>query len=70
MTSRDINKQQHALRFLDVDEEPEGIFPPIQDFETIPLVSLNEAVVPLQTIIPNIKHMVQTVIANRNESED
>ncbi|CAF1546309.1 unnamed protein product [Rotaria sp. Silwood1] len=70
MTSRDINEQQHALRFLDVDEEPEGMFPPIQDFETIPLVSFNEAVVPLQTIIPNIKHMVQTVIANRNEPED
>ena len=70
MASRDINEPQHALRFLDVDEEPEGMFPPIQDFKTTPLVSLNEAVVPLQTIIPDVKHMVKTVKANSGEPED
>ncbi|CAF1287595.1 unnamed protein product [Rotaria sordida] len=70
MAARDINEPQHALRFLDVDEEPEGMFPPIQDFDNTPLVSLNDAVVPLQTIIPDVKHMVKTVKANSRESDD
>ncbi|CAF3916269.1 unnamed protein product, partial [Rotaria sp. Silwood1] len=70
MASRDINEPQHALRFLDVHEESEEMFLPIQDFETTPLVSLNDAVVPIQTIIPDVKHMIKTVKANSGESED
>lgn len=70
MASRDINEPQHAFRFLDVDEEPQGILPPIQDYENAPLTSLSEAVIPLEPIVPDIKCMVQTVKANCGEPED
>jgi hypothetical protein len=70
MASRDINEPQHALRFLDVDEEPLSMLPGIPDYENTPLVSLNKAVVPLQLIVTDIKRMVQTVTAKRDEPTD
>jgi hypothetical protein len=70
MASRGINEPQHAFRFLDVDQEPQAILPPIQDYENTPLVSLDKAVVPLQSILPDIKHMVQTIRAHYCEIED
>jgi hypothetical protein len=70
MASRDINEPQHALRFLDVDEEPQSMLPGIPDYESTPLVSLNETVVPLQLIITDIERMIQTVTAMGNEPED
>jgi len=70
MASRHINEPQHAFRFLDVDEEPQTILPPIQDYESTPLVSLDKAVFPLQPIVSDVKHMVQTIEANYGEPED
>jgi hypothetical protein len=70
MASRDINEPQHAFRFLDVHEEPQTILPPIQDYENTPLVSLNEAIIPLKPIISDIKLMVQTVKVKGDETED
>jgi hypothetical protein len=70
MASRDINEPQHALRFLDVDEEPLSMLPAIENYENTPLVSLNEAVVPLQLIVTDIQRMVQTVTAKGDEPKD
>ncbi len=70
MASRDIDEPQHSFRFLDVDEEPQTILSPIQDYENTPLVSLNKAIVPLGSIIFDVKQMVQTVKANYSEPED
>ena len=70
MASRDLNDPQHALRFLDVDEEPLAILPSLQDYQNIPPASLNEAVIPLQTIVFDVKQMVQTIKANYGKPED
>lgn len=70
MASIDIDEPQHSFRFLDADEEPQRILPPIQDYENPPLVSLNKAIVPLGSIIFDVKQMVQTVKANYSEPED
>jgi hypothetical protein len=70
MDRRNINEPQHAFRFLDVDEDPQRKLPPIKDYENTPLFSLNQAIVPLESIVPNIKNMVQTVRMQYEESED
>jgi hypothetical protein len=70
MASRDINEPQHALRFLDIDEDPQRMLPSIEDYENTPLVSLNQAIEPLEPIIPNIKLMVQVIKAHCDEPED
>ena len=70
MTRRDVNEPQHAFRFLDVYEEPQRTLPPIKDYENTPLVSLNQAIVPLESIVPNIKSMVHAVRMNYEESDD
>jgi hypothetical protein len=70
MASRDISESQHAFRFLDVAEEQQTMLPPIRNYENTPLVSLNEAVVPLRPIISDIQSMIQRVNANGEKSED
>jgi hypothetical protein len=70
MAPGDVNEPQHAFRFLDVDEKPQSMLPPIHDYENTPLVSLNKAIVSLTRIVPNVQHMVQTVKANCGGPED
>lgn len=70
MASREINEPQHSFRFLDVDEESLEVFPPVDDYENTQLVSLNKAIVPLELIVPDVKHMVQTIKANSVKPED
>jgi hypothetical protein len=70
MASRDINDTKHAFRFLDVDEEPQTMLPPIQNYENTTLVSLNQAIVPLERIMSDIKHMVDAVKMKSDEPED
>jgi len=70
MASRDIKQPQHAFRFLDVDEEPQTMLPPIQDYENTPLVSLNQAIVPLGNTVPDVIHMVRIVKTHCGEPED
>ncbi len=62
MASRDINEPQHAFRFLDVDEEPLKILPPILDYESTPLVSIDKAIVPLGSIVPSIVELLVSKI--------
>ena len=70
MATRDSDEPQHAFRFLDVNEEPLTTLPPIHDYDNTPLVSLHEAVAPLEPIVSNIKGMIQTVMENYVEPED
>jgi len=70
MASRGSKEPQHDFRFVDVDEEPQKTLPLIEDYENTPLVSLNEAIIPLESIVPDIKNMMQTIKATDDEPED
>jgi hypothetical protein len=54
-------------RFLDADKEPTQTLLPIEGYEKKPLVSLEEAVIPVKTLIHNLDTMVWT--AKRNSSK-
>ena len=47
-------------RFLDANEEPEQTLTPIEGYETVPLVSLKEAVLPIKSLLHNADAMVET----------
>ena len=48
-------------RVTDITSEPLDILPPIKGFENEPLVTLEESVERLTTLVPDVKHMVWTV---------
>ena len=52
------------FRFADVANEPRRRLPPIQGFEKKPTVSLEEAVVPVKSLVPQVQQMVWTVKGN------
>ena len=70
MASQYTNFSQNSFRLLDVYKELQNILPPIQGFENTQLVSLNEAIVPLETYMPDIKLMVEMVELNYVEMQD
>jgi hypothetical protein len=57
-------------RFIDVDKEPTKTLLPIEGYEKKPLVSLADAVAPIETPIHNLKTMVWSAERNcRNPSD-
>ncbi|CAF5073565.1 unnamed protein product, partial [Rotaria sp. Silwood1] len=46
------------------------MLPPIQGYDEQPLVSLDEAVKPLESIVPQVNHMVWTVKSNCTKPKD
>ena len=56
-----------SQRFLDVDDEPQKMLPPLRGFEGVPLVTLEEAAKPLIKQVPDIEHMVLN--AKRNQGK-
>ena len=48
----------HNHRFVDIAAEPRRMLLPIQGYENMPLVSLEEAVIPLASLVPDVKQMV------------
>ncbi|CAF2205890.1 unnamed protein product [Rotaria magnacalcarata] len=60
----DQDVTMHMQRFMDIGEEPRRMLPPIQGFETMPLVSLEEAVRPLVSLIPDLDHHVSVAKSN------
>ncbi|CAF3577495.1 unnamed protein product [Rotaria sp. Silwood1] len=60
----------NTSRFSDFISEPNKILPPIQGYDEQPLVSLDEAVKPLESIVPQINHMIWTVKQNLIEPKD
>ena len=48
-------------RFMDIAGEPIGMLAPIQGYEKMPLVSLEKAVEPLVSFVPQVNRMVWTV---------
>ena len=57
-----------SLRFTDVLPEKHEILLPIEGHEKMPLVSLEEAVIPLLSILPDIRRKVHTVKLKMCES--
>jgi hypothetical protein len=57
-------------RFIDADEEPTIPLTPLEGYEKRPLVSLKEAVSPIQTPIHNVAAMVWTAERNAADSSD
>lgn len=61
MTGQFVNGAQSVLRFSDLPAEPRKMLPRIQDYEEMPLVTLEAAVDPLMTLVPDVGRMVSTV---------
>ncbi|CAF0947664.1 unnamed protein product [Adineta steineri] len=57
-------------RFLDATSEPQRRLSPIHDYELKPLVSLEEAVRPFESLIPNIQAYVWTATGNCEQPKD
>jgi hypothetical protein len=73
MMSKNQNKdaqQKFTSRFKDVGGEPLRMLLPIQGYENMPLVSLEEAVFPLISLVPQIKRMVHIVKERCDDPQD
>jgi len=57
-------------RFIDADKEPTKTLTPIEGYEKTPLVSLKEAVAPIEPLIHNLKTMVWTAERNSEDPSD
>ena len=53
--SLDNAELKHGKRFIDLDAEPFTMLSPIEGYETKPLVSIEEAIKPLVTLVPKIE---------------
>jgi hypothetical protein len=56
-SSKNTHAQTHE-RFLDANEEPRKMLQPIEGYQHLPLVSLEEAVEPIVPICPDILRRV------------
>ncbi|CAF1101810.1 unnamed protein product [Adineta steineri] len=54
----------HTDRFMDVGEEPRKLLQPIEGYQSLPLVTLEEAIEPIATLCPDIQR--RTYIAKGN----
>ena len=62
MASKYVGPEGKSMqRFTDIADEPRRMLAPIKGYEKMPLVSLEEAVVPLIHFVPEIHRMVWTV---------
>ncbi|CAF4478613.1 unnamed protein product [Rotaria sp. Silwood2] len=61
---KNTDEQKHTHRFSDIAGEPRRMLLPIQGFEKMPLVSLEHAINPIVSLIPDVEQM--TWIAKQN----
>ncbi|CAF1583820.1 unnamed protein product [Rotaria magnacalcarata] len=64
------NATGSSVRICDFPPESNKILPPIQGFEKMPLVSLEKSVESLKSIVPQLDHMVWTVMGSCHEPKD
>jgi hypothetical protein len=69
MAAKFVDESKHILRFSDFTAEPRRMLPPIQGYENMPLVSLEEAVDPLTSLVPDVERMAWTVKQSHFEGE-
>ncbi|CAF1279078.1 unnamed protein product [Adineta steineri] len=61
MGAKFSGEQQPAFRLSDFPSEPRQMLPPILGYEKEPLVSLEEAIHPLISLVPEVERMAWTV---------
>ncbi|CAF1517608.1 unnamed protein product [Adineta steineri] len=61
---------QHARRILDELAPSQKMRKPIENFDDIPVVSLEEIVEPLLSLVPNIKEMVSKAKEKCDKTKD
>ena len=64
MAAKSVDESKVMLRMSDFTSEPKRMLPPIKGYEKEPLVSLEQAVQPLLSLVPDIEEMVWTVKQN------
>jgi hypothetical protein len=70
MASKYTNGLERTNRFSDSEEEHLHKLPPIRGYKEMPLVPLEEAVVPLIPLVPEVERMVWTVKDDKHSPED
>ncbi|CAM4791838.1 unnamed protein product [Rotaria magnacalcarata] len=55
---KNVDEKNHSHRFSDIVGEPRRMLLPIQEFEEMPLVSLEQTINPLVLLIPDVEQMV------------
>ncbi|CAF1016138.1 unnamed protein product [Adineta steineri] len=69
MAAKFPDESQPVSRFSDFTSEPTETLPPIQGYETRPLVSLEEAIHPLIPLVPEVERMAWIVKQNHFDGE-
>jgi hypothetical protein len=59
-----VDESKRMLRMSDFTSEPKRMLPPIKGYEKEPLVTLEKAVKPLHSSVPDVEQMVWTVKQN------
>jgi hypothetical protein len=67
--AKSVDESKYVLRFSDFTTQPGRMLPPIQGYENMPLVSLEEAVDPLTSLVPEVERMAWTVKQYHFEGE-
>ncbi|CAF3633963.1 unnamed protein product [Rotaria sp. Silwood1] len=70
MKTNNADEQKHTHRFSDIAAEPRRMLLPIQGFDKMPIVSLEKAIGPLISLIPDVEQMVSIAKQNCNNSKD
>lgn len=70
MTTTTKNDQAFASRLCSQGEEPSTEISPIESYQLAPLVSLERAVVPLESIVSELPHKISIVVCNCKASID
>jgi hypothetical protein len=69
MATKFVDESKCILRFSDFPTESRRMLPPIQGYENMPLVSLEEAVDPLISLVPEVERMAWTVKQSHFDGE-
>ena len=70
MSTTIIDNFKNFIRLSDFTPESQMMHPPIKGYENQPLVTLEQAVQPLASYVPDINHMLWTVMQNSQQPED
>jgi len=70
VASNNVEPQKFTHRFSDIAAEPQRMLLPIQGFDKMPLVSLEEAVIPLVSFVSDVEQMVWIAKQNCTNPKD
>ncbi|CAF1436896.1 unnamed protein product [Adineta steineri] len=70
MAAEFFNEPQHVSRFSDFTSQPRRMLSPIQGYENMPLISLEEAIDPLISLVPEVERMAWTVKQNYFDAQN